>query len=79
MQWFFCSNEVENLHQKFIVVKNNGLRPEIVCNKKCDMVIYDATGSEVKMALDELPIGIYFLQCKAQDERQIFKVMVGEN
>lgn len=79
MQWFFCSNDITNFREKFIVIKNNGLRPEIVYNRKCDLVIYNATGSEVKMAFDELPVGIYFLQCIAQDERQIFKVMVGEN
>lgn len=79
MQWFFCSTDVESLHEKFIVIKNNGLHPEIVHNKNCDMIIYDATGSEVKMAFNQLPIGIYFLQCEYQGERQIFKVMVGEN
>lgn len=79
MQWFFCSTNVENLNEKFIVIKNNGSRPEIVHNKNCDMIIYDATGSEVKMAFNQLPIGIYFLLCEYQGERQIFKVMVGEN
>ncbi len=79
MQWFFCSTDVDSLHEKFIVIKNNGLHPEIVHNKNCDMIIYDATGSEVKMAFNQLPIGIYFLQCEYQGERQIFKVMVGEN
>lgn len=79
MQWFFCANDVANLHNEFIVIKNNGLRPEIMFNKKCDIVIYDAAGIEVKLAFDALPIGVYFLQCRAQDERQIFKVMVGEN
>ncbi len=79
MQWFFCSNDIQESEENFVVVNNNGSRPVVSFKTTCDVSIFDSMGKKVNAEIEQLPVGVYFLHCLKGNQRQIIKVLVGEN
>jgi hypothetical protein len=79
MKWFFCSTNIHESEEDFVVVKNNGSRPLIDFKSTCEVAIFDSMGKKVNAQIEQLPIGVYFLHCSEGNYKKIIKILVGEN
>ena len=79
MKWFFCSTNIHESEENFVVVKNNGSRPLVEFKSTCDVAIFDSMGKKVNAEIEQLPIGVYFLHCSEGNYKKIIKILVGEN